>query len=222
MSRKASLAVLFALFAVLSVSAQSRQPKPLIPPNALTVKVVLFGHSWIYLMQGFQPWAFPNIPSQHISIEGYPGYTCAQLLPLVASNVPANTDAVFIMAATNDVIQRVPVNQHIACMQNMIDQLISENPHMLIELANVPPLCQISLGDFRSAIGTYNQAYATLPQLYPNNVVLVDMWTPMVQTDGWGLSNMFLSDGIHFGPNGQDLVMGVIRDGLYAGLAVQR
>ena len=222
MSHKASATVLLALFTVLGVSAQSRQPKPLIPPNALTVKVVLFGHSWIYLMQGFQPWAFPNIPSQHIAVQGYPGYTCAQLLPLVAADVPADTDAVFIMAASNDVFQRLPVNQHIACMQNMINQLISENPHMLIELANVPPTCTQSLGDFRSAIASYNQAYATLPQQYPNNVVLVDMWTPMVQTDGWGLSNMFLSDGLHFGPNGQDLVMGVIRDGLYAGLAVQR
>jgi hypothetical protein len=53
-------------------------------------------------------------------------------------------------------------------------------------------------------------------------VVMVDMWTPMVQTDGFGLSNMFISDGAHFGPNGQDVVMGVIRDGLYAGLAAPR
>lgn len=225
MKRKVSAAFLFVCLTVVGGSAQSMQPKPLVPRNALTVKVVLFGHSWIYLMQGFQPWAFPNIPSAHVSIKGYSGYTCAQLLPLVRSDVPASTDAVFIMAATNDIAQHVPLSQHMACMQNMIDELISENPHMLIELSNVQPLCQSTvpvLGDLRSAIATFNQAYAAFPQLYPNNVVMVDMWTPIVQTDGWGLSNMFVSDGAHFGPNGQDVVMGVIRDGLYAGLATPR
>jgi lysophospholipase L1-like esterase len=176
-------------------------------------------------MQGFQPWAFPNIPSQHIAINGFYGYTCAQLLPLVSSEVPAGTNAVFIMAATNDVAQHVTVAQHMACMESMINELIAENPHMLIELSNLPPFCQSTLpvlGDLRSAIASYNSAYTTFPQLYPNNVVMVDMWTPMVQTDGWGLSNMFMSDGAHFGPNGQDVVMGVIRDGLYAGLAAPR
>ncbi|MFI5116352.1 MAG: SGNH/GDSL hydrolase family protein [Terriglobales bacterium] len=224
MNRKVSATTsLVVLFGVLSVSAQTI-PKPLIPPGALNVKVVLFGHSWVSYMQGFQPWAFPNIPSQHISVKGHPGFTCAQLLPQVSSDVPASTDAVFIMAAINDVALHVTLRDHMACMQSMINQLIGENPHMLIELSNVEPLCQSTLGglgDLRSAIASFNQAYATFPQLYPNNVVLVDMWTPMVQTDGWGLSNMFV-DGVHFGPNGQDLVMGVIRDGLYAGLAVPR
>jgi lysophospholipase L1-like esterase len=96
---------------------------------------------------------------------------------------------------------------------------------MLIELSNVPPLTQYTeqtLGDLRSDIDSYNQAYATLPQQYPNNVVVVDMWSPLVQTNGWGLTNMLSDDGIHFGSNGQDTVMGVIRDGLYAGLAIQR
>ena len=189
MRRNAGFTVLLALLASLPAAAQTLQPKPLIPPNALTVQVVLFGHSWISLMQGFQPWAFPNIPSQHIAIDGHYGYTCAQLLPLVASNVPASTNAVFVMAATNDVAQHVSVAQHVACMENMINQLVSENPHMLIELSNVPPFCASTLpifGDLRSAVASYNQAYAAFPILYPHNVVLVDMWTPMVQTDSWG------------------------------------
>jgi hypothetical protein len=212
--------VILILFVVAGVSSQVPQ-QPLIPPHALTVNVVLFGHSWIYLMQGFQPWAFPNIPSQRISIEGHYGYTCTQLLPLVLSDVPASTNAVFIMAATNDVAEGVPVGTHIACMKDMIMQLIAENPHMLILLSNDPPFCINTLalfGDKRSLIASYNQAYAELPQEYPNNVQVVDMWTPMADAQGWGLANMFLSDGAHFGPNGQDLVMGVIRDALYGGL----
>jgi lysophospholipase L1-like esterase len=215
----------FVLFVFLSAGAQTTKPNALVPPNAGSVRIVLFGHSWVYRMQGFQPWAFPNLPSQHISIAGYPSTTCAQLLPLLLSNVPANTSAVFIMAATNDVTQHVPVDQHIGCIQNMIENLIGENPHMLIELSNVPPLTYVTqqnLGDLRPDIATYNQAYAALPQQYANNVVVVDMWAPMVRTDGWGLDNMFLDDGIHFGPNGQDTVMSVIRDGLYAGLTSVR
>jgi lysophospholipase L1-like esterase len=217
--------VLFALLAVASASAQSLQPTALIPANAGTTKIVLFGHSWVYRMQGFQAWAFPNLPSRHVSIAGYPSTTCAQLLPLLLSNVPASANAVFIMAATNDITQHVPVDQHITCIQNMVEELIGQNPHILIELSNVPPLTYYTaqnLGDLRSDIATYNQAYAALPQQYPNNVVVVDMWSPMVKTDGWGLDNMFDTDGIHFGANGQDTVMSVIRDGLYAGLAVQR
>ncbi|MGO9515812.1 MAG: GDSL-type esterase/lipase family protein [Candidatus Korobacteraceae bacterium] len=190
--------------------------QPLIPPHALTVNVVLFGHSWVERMQGFQPWAFPNIPSQHVSIQGFGGYKCSMLLQEVYAAVPASTNAVFIMAATNDVLQGVPVSQHIACMESMIGDLIGENPNMLILVSNVPPVCS-NVGDFRSAIAAYNQAYTSLPMLYPKNVKLVDMWTPMVDTSGWGLSNMFL-DGVHPGTNGWDLVMGTIRDALYSNL----
>jgi lysophospholipase L1-like esterase len=215
--RKIAILVAVLLLAV-GASAQGYLQTPLIPPNALHVNVVLFGHSWVQFMEGFQPWAFPNIPSQHVAIQGYGGYTCAELLPILLSNVPANTNAVFIMAATNDVDEGVPVSQHIACIKSMIGELIGENPHMLILLSNDPPLCFGNpFGDLRSEIAAYNQAYTSLPKLYPNNVRLVDMWTPMVDVNGWGLANMF-RDHVHFGTNGQDLVMGTIRDALYAGL----
>jgi lysophospholipase L1-like esterase len=218
------LVLLLAMTLTVAAQAQNGLPgTPLIPPHALKVNVVLFGHSWIYLMEGFQPWAFPNIPSSHISIEGYPGYTCQQLLPLVSADVPASTNAVFVMAATNDVIQGVLVTTHIECMKSMVGQLIVLNPHMVILLSDVPPLGIITLQegipDKRSVIAAYNRAYATLPQIYPNNVVLVDMWTPLVDTTGWGLANILdYGDGVHFGPNGRYAVMGIVRDGLYAAL----
>lgn len=213
---KAMTTLFVVLLVAVAAGAQSYQ-QPLIPPHALSVNVVLFGHSWIELMKGFQPWAFPNIPSQHVSIQGFGGYKCSMLLPVLRSAVPASTNAVFIMAATNDVLQGIPVDQHIACMESMIEVLIGENPNMLILVSNVPPV-GIKVGDFRLLIAQYNQAYTTLPPLYPKNVHLVDMWTPMVDTNGWALLNMF-RDGVHFGPNGQDLVMGTIRDALYSGLA---
>jgi len=203
------------LLLVAGIGAQTIQV-PLIPPNALNVNVVLFGHSWVVLMEGFQPWAFPNIPSNHVSIQGFDGYNCSMLLQVVGQAVPASTNAVFIMAATNDVLQGIPANQHIACMESMIDFLIGENPNMLILVSNVPPI-GMNIGDFRYLIQQYNQAYLTLPTMYPNNVKLVDMWTPMVDTNGWALMNMF-KDGVHFGPNGKDLVMGTIRDSLYSNL----
>jgi lysophospholipase L1-like esterase len=216
--------LLSVLLLTMAAGAQTGPPQiPLIPPHALSSNVVLFGHSWIWLMQGFQPWAFPNIPSSHIAIDGYPGYTCQQLLPLVAPDVPASTNAVFVMAATNDVIQGVPVANHITCMKSMIEQMIAENPHILILVSNVPPFAPISLNyipDERTVVAAYNAAYAGLPALYPNNVVLVDMWTPLVDTVGWGLANILdYGDGIHFGPNGRYAVMDVVRDALYSGLA---
>ena len=221
--RIARIALLSVLALAISAGAQVSTPGiPLIPPHAQRVNVVLFGHSWIWLMEGFQPWAFPNIPSSHISIEGYPGYTCQQLLSLVSANVPASTNAVFIMAATNDVIDGVSVANHIDCMKSMIGQLIGLNSHIVILLSNVPPFAPVSLNyypDERRTIAAYNQAYASLPQLYPNNVVLVDMWTPLVDTSGWGLPNILdYPQGVHFGPNGRYAVMGIIRDALYAGL----
>jgi lysophospholipase L1-like esterase len=222
--RLVRLVLLLAMTLTVAAAAQNGLPgTPLVPPHALTVNVVLFGHSWIYLMEGFQPWAFPNIPSSHIAIEGYPGYTCQQLLPLVSADVPASTNAVFIMAATNDVIQGVPVTTHVQCMKSMIEELIALNPHMVILLSNVPPLGIITLQegipDDRSVIAAYNRAYPTLYQTFPNNVVLVDMWTPLVDTAGWALSNIVdYGDGIHFGSNGRYAVMGVVRDGLYAAL----
>jgi hypothetical protein len=220
----AKTVLLFVLALAVSATAQTGPlQNSLIPPHSLTVNTVLFGHSWVWLMQGFQPWAFPNLPSRHIAIDGYPGYTCQQLLPLVSSDIPATTNAVFVIAATNDIIQYVPVDTHIACMKTMIGEIIAQNPHILILLSNVPPFSPASLQyipDKRSVVAAYNQAYAGLPALYPNNVVLVDMWTPLVDTAGWGLSTILdYGDGIHFGPNGRFAVMGVIRDALYSGLA---
>jgi lysophospholipase L1-like esterase len=152
-------------------------------------------------MEGFQPWAFPNIPSSHISIEGYPGYTCQQLLPLVSADVPASTNAVFVMAATNDVIQGVLVTTHIECMKSMVGQLIALNPHMVILLSNVPPLGIITLQegipDKRSVIAAYNRAYATLPQIYPTTwfwwICGLRWWIPLA-----GAWPIFLITGMAF------------------------
>jgi len=211
-----TITILLVLLLVTAGAGAQTLQKPLIPPHALNVNVVLFGHSWMVLMQGFQPWAFPNLPSNHVSIQGYGGYKCSMLLQVVGQAVPASTNAVFIMAATNDVLQDIPVDQHIACMESMISFLIGENPNMLVLVSNVPPI-GMNVGDFRLLVQQYNAAYLTLPPLYPNNVKLVDMWTPMVDTNGWALMNMF-KDGVHFGPNGQDVVMGTIRDALYSNL----
>ena len=216
---KTATTLFVVLLVALGASAQSYQ-QPLIPAHALHVTVVLFGHSWVERMQGYQPWAFPNIPSQHVSIQGYGGYNCQQLLGVLLQSVPSSTNAAFLITATNDVVESVPVSEHMACMQTMINELIGENSKMLLLVSNVPPLCITTLGIFgdeRSRIAQYNAAYLTLPQMYPNNVKLVDMWTPMVDTNGWGLLNMFL-DGVHPGPNGWDLVMGTIRNSLYANL----
>lgn len=217
---KTVVAIFVVLFLVASVSAQGPQT-PLIPPHAQMVNVVLFGHSWAADMAGFQPWAFPNIPSSHVVVQGYHSLKCTDLLGVLLSSVPASTNAVFLITATNDIVDGVQVSQHMACMQTMINDLIGENPNMLILVSNVPPLCANTIGSFgdeRSRIAAYNQAYTGLPSMYPNNVKLIDMWTPMVDTNGWGLVNMFTGDGIHPGPNGWDLVMGTIRDALYANL----
>jgi lysophospholipase L1-like esterase len=213
---KTIAALLVTMLVAAFAGAQNLPQLPLIPPHANTVNVVLFGHSWIVLMQGFQPWAFPNIPSNHVSVQGYGGYTCEMLIPPLRSSVPPSTNAVFLMTATNDVLENIPVDEHIACMQTIIGILIGENPSMLILASNVPPLGK-NVKDHRDAISQYNQAYLTLPQMYPNNVKVVDMWTPMVDVNGWALANMF-RDGVHFNQNGQDLVMGTIRDSLYSNL----
>ncbi len=217
---KTAVAICVVLFLVASVSAQGPQT-PLIPPHAQMVNVVLFGHSWAADMAGFQGWAFPNIPSSHVVVQGYHSFRCTDLLGVLLTSVPASTNAVFLITATNDVVDGVSVSQHMACMETMISDLIAENPNMLILVSNVPPLCANTIGSFgdeRSRIAAYNQAYTTLTSIYPNNVKLIDMWTPMVDTNGWGLVNMFTGDGIHPGPNGWDLVMGTIRDALYANL----
>jgi hypothetical protein len=86
-----------------------------------------------------------------------------------------------------------------------------------------PPFAPLGgqiFGDKRSVIAAYNLAYAGVPQLFPNNVMLVDMWTPLVEATGWGLANILDGNSdVHFGPNGQYTVMGIIRDALYSGLA---
>jgi lysophospholipase L1-like esterase len=208
--------LLVMVLAAVGASAQATA-QPLIPPHALTVQVVLFGHSWIELMQGFQPWAFPNILSGHVSIQGYGGYTCAELLTVMSSSVPATTNAVFITSATNDILENVPGLP--ACRVHEKHDRGNDRGKLQDAASDLQCSARVfQAGDHRAAIAAYNQAYTTLPPLYPNNVKLVDMWTPMVATNGWGLANMFRADGVHFGTDGQDLVMGTIRDALYSNL----
>ena len=206
---------------VLLVSVSSAQVA-LYPPNSNTAKVVLFGHSWIADMNGFAPWAFPNLPSGNIAIRGHGALTCSGLLIWLQGDIQPTTNVVFLMLATNDIVRNIDVNSHMACVYQAIQLILHKNPNMKILLSNVPPWCQSTVpgyGDKRQIIATYNAAYQLVPQAYPQ-VTVVDMWTMTVQSDGWALPNVIDGAlGYHFGPNGQYEVMGIIRHAVYGGVA---
>lgn len=206
---------------IMLVSCSSAQVA-LYPPNSANAHVVLFGHSWIAAMNGFAPWAFPNLPSANVSVRGHGSLTCSGLLIWMQGDIASTTDVVFMMLATNDILRNTDVSWHMACVEQAVQMALQKNPRMKVLLSNVPPWGASTLaqyGDKRPLIAAYNAAYPLLAQRYAQ-VSIVDMWSPTVQTDGWALPNVIDGPlGYHFGPNGQYEVMGIIRDAVYGAIA---
>jgi len=161
------------------------------------------GDSISRYQMGFQSYELPFLPPQNVHIFGQDGLTCRQLQPLMKYMIPANADvAVLLGLPTNDISQGLSVYDHINCVWQIIGDLTSagRNPNVKILLVNEHPFTQGNcVGDVRDLIDTYNQAYWNTP--WPNNVTVVDTFTPNAGPDRWAIpSHIDGFCGVHPGP----------------------
>ncbi len=207
---KPMLLFLAALLAVTAAYAQSPY-------------VTITGNSIAYFQQPFAPEEFPSLPSDEVYIWGQPSVQCSYFNalstngePLIYFYVPAQTTVAVLIDSTNDVANDIPVNQHMACIEQTIDYLLQRNMNLLIVVANTPPWTQwnpcLNGGQggnnspiYLQMIEAYNAAYADpntgLQALYPNNVRVADVYTPAALPDGWANPELMTGPcGIHPGP----------------------
>ena len=85
------------------------------------------------------------MPVSEISIFGQYSMTCNDLLqagptglPLIMAMAPASSQVVVLYDVSNDVHTRVPVQNHIACMQQTIKDFYERNPSKSSSPTNYP------------------------------------------------------------------------------------
>ena len=176
--------------------------------------VAISGNSLAQFQGGFQSREFPLLPPANVVIRGQYSYTCAMILPLVTYLAPANSDVIVLLDSTNDIRTNVPVQQHMACIEQTIATLLLRNPAARIVVANTPPWTQWDpcTNQYRDhsivdLIEAYNAAYADpasgLQAQWPANVRVADVFTPSADSDGWAIPQYMTGPcGIHPGDAG--------------------
>ncbi len=114
-------------------------------PNVTTM-ISITGNSVAQMQGGFQTDMWPLLPGGDISIFGQYSMTCNELLqqgptglPLILAMAPASSRVVVLYDVGNDIHTGVPVQTHIACMQQTIQDFYQRNPSVKIVLTNQLP-----------------------------------------------------------------------------------
>lgn len=170
-----------------------------------TKHVTVFGNSIAHFQAPFGPIEFPEVASGYTYIWGDDSFTCQDVLVTLLYMVPADTDILVLIDSSNDIRVGTPISTQLACMQQTIADLQNRNPDILIVVANTPPWTQYNPctgqdndPSIAALIEQYNAAYAS--EQWPAGVELVDVWTPMVETDGWAIPQLEIGPcGVHPG-----------------------
>lgn len=177
--------------------------------------IVVTGNSLVEM----SPWADSGIVPKP-TIRGWNGHTCEMLTSLLPWDVAPGAKTAVLVEATDDVLRYVSPEDHKACMVGQIEWLLANRPGIKIYVANTPPMAEENCyGDYREQIEAYNAVYDQLASDYP--VTLVDVWSGIVQADGWAIpDDMDGPCGIHFGQPGQlnpgwAFFMGSVKDAIY-------
>lgn len=115
-------------------------------------------------------------------------------------------DQIFLLIGTNDIGKEVPLDQTIAHMEAIIQQLSRDLPLTKIKLISVLPVNESEL--YKStvyirrnqAIKTLNQAYRELSECYLN-VQFIDVFDTLVDEEGQ-LKEEYTTDGLHLSVEG--------------------
>jgi hypothetical protein len=186
----------------------------LVSTSNVTTMISITGNSVAQMQGGFQTDMWPLYPAGDISIFGQYSMTCNELLqegptglPLILAMAPASSQVIVLYDVGNDIHTGVPLQTHIACMQQTIKDFYERNPSVKIVITNQLPWGQgfllngqwyqrgddgvLCAGyfDARAVIAQYNQAYATTnwnQGLPAGTVTLVDVWTPNALPNGFG------------------------------------
>jgi hypothetical protein len=171
------------------------------PAQTIGGPIAITGNSLVEMA----PWSASGIVPKPV-IRGDNSYTCAMLAQLLPWDVAPGTKTAALVLATDDVLHGVTPQDHMACVIEQINWLLANRPGIKVVVANVPPWNEDNCyGDYRAPIAAYNALYATLPSQYPGSVVLADVWSDVVQEDGWAWpQDMAGPCGIHPGQPGQN------------------
>ncbi len=136
------------------------------------------------LQSGFAPWTYSNISNLIQFADG--AGTCESGEDYIASFPPQATAAI-IELATNDLIYKVTGKEHISCIVYLINYLKANKPNVTrVVVVNAPPTADVNYyGITADQVKSYNTYYAMLPGEYPGYVIVADVWSQIVQSDGY-------------------------------------
>jgi GDSL-like lipase/acylhydrolase family protein len=196
-----TLAAIALLFTSVSLEAQSAP------------QVVITGNSIAQYEYSLQTDIFPSLPANDVFITGHPGYTCAQVeLALVFdvfgnSYEPRNPEVAVLIDTTNDWEHNTSPPVLMSCLIQSIQALLNVKSRLQIVVLTTPPYVQHTPGcsdpgDKRALIESYNALMPSLATEFPNNVTVLDAFTPFELGDtGWAdPAKMTGPCGIHPGP----------------------
>jgi len=167
-----TLTLTFTLILAMAMSAFAGGVETKIP--------ALFGS----LQSGFAPWNYSEINNLDLFAIG--AGTCAGGESKFQSFPYTATEAI-IEWATMDLVARVSPQDHMSCIHYLIHYLQENRPNVTrVVLVNAPPVAQNNyFGIAPDQVKAYNVQYALLPSEYPGYVVVADVWSQIVQPNGY-------------------------------------
>ena len=175
---KTLAAVVLLLYAAISLQAQS------------SPEVVIAGNS-IALFEGtLQQYIFPTLDPSLVHIFGHEGLNCSHVEMTIESDVFGpqyswTPEVAVLIDTTNDWYHTpmTPPAQLVGCLRDTINLLLGHERGLQIVLLNTPPYVPSSepcyeQQDLRWLIEDYNAAIPELQSEFPNNVTVIDVFTP--------------------------------------------
>jgi hypothetical protein len=163
--------------------------------------VALLGNSIAMFEATLQPEIFPQLPAANVYIFGHPSYTCSMVRTLLlfdafgSPTAPRNPDVVVLVNdTTNDIQKGHTAGDVLTCLQGSVQDLLTHKPTLKVVVLTTPPWTQFNPctgtnndPSVPGLIESYNQVMPQLQTQWPQNVRVLDAFTPFldVQHDGW-------------------------------------
>lgn len=173
-----------------------------VPP--MEEMVVFTGSSSIKMWKDLQSY-FPELP---IINTGFGGSQTSDLIHYVDELIiQYQPKKVFIYEGDNDISAGKPASEIMDDMRELVGKIKTKLPETRIVLISAKP--SISRWHLKESYEELNRHFEEYQQ-YHENVEYVDVWTPMLDSEGNPKAGIFLEDQLHMNQAGYDIWAEVI------------
>lgn len=169
-------------------------------------KLVDVGWSFDLVGNQVDDYDYPDYMGQSFdgNHEGYGGYTTKDILKVVKKNIPEENvpNIVLLGVGGNDLLQEMSVDKAVKNLNNIIDELQSCNPFVVIFLEQIAPATtEFMTPEFIATLTDFNSRIPAIVNSQTDgssHVVLVNM------EENW--SDDYMADDVHYNQAGAEVV----------------